>query len=215
MEHIEKLIVRLPELAPVRTEIEAVVSAVVAMQNKGGKLLMCGNGGSAADCSHIAGELLKGFLKKRTPKGEELSRLADRERLAARAELLQKGVRAVSLPDNCAVLSAFANDVDPELVYAQLVYALHGKNDVFLGISTSGNSKNVVLAAETAKALGLHTVALVGKGGGALAEICDTVIKAPAKETYRIQEYHLPIYHAICAQIEEELFGENTATESH
>ena len=205
--HIELLIQRIPELAPCRDSIEETVSAIVGMQRKGGKLLMCGNGGSAADCSHIAGELLKGFLKKRTPSEKTVSKLSAGEHLADRAALLQDGVRAISLPDNCGVLSAFANDVDPELVYAQLVYAMHGEGDVFLGLSTSGNSKNVLLAAEAAKALGLYTVALVGESGGMLASVCDTVIKAPANETYRVQEYHLPIYHAICAAVEEELFA--------
>ena len=204
MKHIDLLLKHRPELSCCETAIRAAVDAVITMYCDGAKLLLCGNGGSAADCSHIAGELLKGFLLKR-PITE-----ADRELLAELPHhtSLQRGICAISLPDQGAVLSAYANDEVPDMVYAQLVYAMQGEGDVFLGISTSGNSKNVVLAAHCAKSLGLKTIAMTGERGGKLAEICDIVIAVPAAETYLVQEYHLPVYHAICAQVEETLFGE-------
>ena len=195
-----------PSLEACRVDIENAVEAILAMHKNGGKLLLCGNGGSAADCEHIAGELLKGFLLLRTPQGELLDALAE-ELGGTDAKKLQRGVSAVPLPSLAGVGSAFCNDVDPALVYAQLVLALGRKEDVLLCISTSGNSKNVVQAAKTAKALGVKTVALTGTVGGKLKDLCDISICVPETETYRVQEYHLPVYHAICAQVEEALFG--------
>ncbi|MBE6607024.1 MAG: SIS domain-containing protein [Ruminococcaceae bacterium] len=208
MNYIENLTARYSELGCCENEIFDAVDAITRMYHNGGKLLMCGNGGSAADTSHIAGELLKGFLLKRTPSQSELEKLTSEKEIAEYAEKLQRGVCAISLTEQSALLSAYANDVDSDAVYAQLVFAMHKKNDVFWGISTSGNSKNVVLAASCARALGLKTVALTGESGGKLAEICEVVIKVPAKETYKVQEYHLPVYHAICAEVEERLFGD-------
>lgn len=194
MNHIEKLISRIPALAPLASEIEGAVAAICQMHRAGGKLLLCGNGGSAADCEHISGELLKGFLQKREP----------RENVPS---VLQQGVAAIPLPSLSASLSAFANDVEPSLVYAQLTYALGRPGDVFMGISTSGNSKNVVEAAEVARRLGLVTIALTGASGGKLADICHVTIRVPENETYLVQELHLPVYHVICAEVEERLFG--------
>ena len=171
-----------------------------------GKILLCGNGGSAADSEHIAGELLKGFLTKRTPNDRELTGLSlalGSEELAGK---LQRGIPAIPLPSMSAAISAFSNDVDPELVYAQLVYALGKKGDVLIGLSTSGNSKNVVHAIKIAKSLGIKTIALTGRDGGELKNIADVTIRVPATETYKVQEYHLPIYHAICAEAERILF---------
>ncbi|MBO5252422.1 MAG: SIS domain-containing protein, partial [Clostridia bacterium] len=164
-------------------------------------------GGSAADAEHIAGELLKGFLLKRTPTGELLNALSV-QMGEEDAIKLQQGISAVPLPSLVGVGSAFCNDVDPALVYAQLVLTLGRKEDVLFCISTSGNSKNVVQAAKAAKSLGICTVALTGASGGALKSICDVSICVPETETYRVQEYHLPVYHAICAQVEETLYGE-------
>ena len=203
MKHIDNLIERYPALAEYREQIASAVSVITQMHKNGGTLLLCGNGGSAADCSHIAGELLKGFLLKRSITESDRRVLSD----LPHKEALQRGICAISLPDQGAVLSAYANDEVPDMVYAQLVYAMHGKGDVFLGLSTSGNSKNVLYAAQCAKSLGLTTIAMTGQNGGKLAEICDIVIRVPATETYLVQEYHLPIYHAICAQVEEDLFG--------
>ena len=196
-----------PALEVCRADIENAVEAILAMHKSGGKLLLCGNGGSAADCEHIAGELLKGFLLLRTPQGELYDQLAE-ELGEADAKKLQRGVSAVPLPSLAGVGSAFCNDVDPALVYAQLVLALGREEDMLLCISTSGNSKNVVQAAKTAKALSVKTVALTGATGGKLKDLCDISICVPETETYRVQEYHLPVYHAVCAQVEEILFGE-------
>lgn len=204
MKHIDLMLKHYPALSCCRDSICDAVDAVLNMYRNGAKLLLCGNGGSAADCSHIAGELLKGFLLKRPITDADraaLSELSDRESL-------QRGICAISLPDQGAVLSAYANDEAPDMVYAQLVYAMHGRGDVFMGLSTSGNSRNVVYAAQCAKGMGLTTIALTGENGSKLAEICDIVIRVPAVETYLVQEYHLPVYHAICAQVEETLFGE-------
>lgn len=207
MKHVDLLMERYPALAPCRHAIEQAVDAILTMHRQGGKLLLCGNGGSAADCSHIAGELLKGFLLKREPQGEERAKLETVSELAPYAAELQRGICAVALNDQGAVLSAFANDVKAEAVYAQLVYAMGRPGDVVLGISTSGNSKNVVLAVACAKAMGLPTIGLCGKSGGKLANLCDIAICVPETETFRVQELHLPVYHAICAQVEDSLFG--------
>lgn len=195
MNHIEKLIDRVPALAGCADSMESAVEAICRSHLAGGKILLCGNGGSAADCEHISGELLKGFLLRRP--AEE-----------GYPEALQRGLCAIPLTSMSAALSAYANDCDPALVFAQLVYAMGRTGDVFVGLSTSGNSGNVVEAAKVAKRVGLLTVALVGEGGGRLGEICDVVISVPAKETYLVQEYHLPVYHAICAEVEARLFGE-------
>lgn len=194
MNHIEMLIERMPVLAGCADAMQAAVDAICCIHLGGGKILLCGNGGSAADSEHISGELLKGFLLKRP--AEE-----------GYPEALQRGLCAIPLTSMSAALSAFANDCEPSLVFAQLVYAMGRKGDLFLGLSTSGNSKNVVEAAKVAKRAGLFTVAMTGEGGGALGEICDAVISVPAKETYLVQEYHLPVYHAICAEVEARLFG--------
>ena len=185
--------------------IRDAIDAITEMYANGAKLLLCGNGGSAADCSHIAGELLKGFLLKRPIPELDNAVSAD----FPQCKSLQRGICAISLPDQGAVLSAYANDEDADMVYAQLVYAMHGEGDLFLGLSTSGNSANVLLAARCAKNLGLKTIAMTGQHGGKLASVCDIVIAVPATETYLVQEYHLPVYHAICAQAEEILFGES------
>ena len=194
MNHIENLSKRFPTLSATVGDIEAVVEIICRMHRERGKLLLCGNGGSAADCEHISGELLKGFLLRRENDGEV-------------AECLQRGVAAIPLPSFSASLSAFANDVEPSLMYAQLVYALGRRGDVWMGLSTSGNSKNVVEAARVARSMGLVTVGLTGESGGELSSLCDVTVRVPASETYLVQEYHLPVYHAICAEVEQRLFG--------
>ena len=202
MNHIEILIDRYPALAVCREQIENMVFSLVEMQKNGGTLILCGNGGSAADCEHISGELLKGFLLKRP--------LSDTEKCGISSDIadkLQGGIKAIPLTSLSALGTAFSNDVDADLVYAQLVSVFGGKNDVFLGISTSGNAKNVCAAAEVARARGLKVFGLTGVGGGRLAKICDCSIKVPEYETFKIQELHLPVYHAICAQVEEIVFG--------
>ena len=204
MNYLDNLTERYPELAPLREKIGAAIDMIIESYKNGGKVLLCGNGGSAADSEHISGELLKGFMELRRPEGDELAALT--EALGEDAAKLQRGVAAVPLTSLSASLSAFANDVDPELVFAQLTYALGKRGDVLICLSTSGNSKNVVKAAKVAKALGIKTIGMSGEGGGAFLSICDVTVNAPSRETYKVQEYHLPIYHAICAEVERILF---------
>lgn len=175
----------------------------------GNKLLLCGNGGSCADCEHIVGELMKGFLLRRTLSSEQKQRMRqlcpqlDENYL----DRLQQAVPAIALPSFTALNTATCNDVDPELVFAQALMGLGKKDDLLLCISTSGNSTNVVAAALVAKALGLKVIGLTGQMGGRLRDICDVCICVPATETVQVQELHLPVYHYLCAQIEAQLFA--------
>ena len=171
------------------------------------KIMVCGNGGSAADSEHISGELLKGFLLKRPVPSELRGKLAgmfdDGDFIA---DNLQMGVKCIPLVSLTSASTAFLNDCNPNLVYAQLVNSLACAGDVLIAISTSGNSKNVVYAAKVAKALGVQVVALTGESGGALKQIADVTLNVPSSVTYLIQEYHLPVYHLICMCVENELF---------
>ena len=205
---INELIERYPALAGCRDDVENAVDAVEKVYRAGGKLLLCGNGGSCADCEHISGELMKGFLKKRP--------LVDEKKREMRAncpeideavlDKLQDALPAIPLTSLTALNSAFCNDVAPDLIYAQGVLALGKKGDALIAMSTSGNSKNVVEAAKVAKALGICVIALTGESGGRLKEISDFCICAPECETFKVQELHLPIYHYICAEIEARFF---------
>ena len=159
---------------------------------------MCGNGGSAADCEHIVGELMKGFLKKRTVCD---SRLPDELR-----NRLQGSLPAISLPSQCAILSAFANDVDPDMVYAQLVFGYAKKEDLVIGLSTSGNSENIVNAIKVANVIGAKTLAMTGAAESKLSALCDVTIRVPEYETFKVQELHLPVYHYLCSETEKEFF---------
>ena len=204
MKYVNELTERYGALEFMKSDIEAAVEKIVECYARGGKILLCGNGGSASDSDHVAGELLKGFLSKREPEGDELSALA--QILGEDAVKLQRGIPAIPLPQLSGVLSAFANDVDPSLVFAQLTYALGRAGDILIAFSTSGNSVNTVKAARCAKAMGITVISLTGEGGGALGELSDISLRAPERETFKVQEYHLPIYHAICAEAENILF---------
>ena len=205
MNYIDNLVNSYPALECVKDAVKLATDSILTSYRKGGKILVAGNGGSAADSEHIAGEMLKGFLLRRHPSESEMAALT--EHLSSEeAAMLQRGVPTIPLPSISATLSAFANDVCPELVFAQLTFALGRPGDVLIALSTSGNSKNVVKAAEVAKAMGLTVIALTGEGGGKLRALADVTIMAPVRETYKVQEYHLPIYHAICAEVESTLF---------
>ena len=207
MKHIQILTERYESLKVCENEIKSATDALVSSYEKGGKLLLCGNGGSCADCDHIVGELMKGFLKKRPIGSDKKAEMNSRAELDGDLlDKLQGGLPAISLPSICALNSAFANDVDAELMYAQSLYALGREGDVLIAISTSGNAKNVCAAAKVAKAVGMTVIALTGEGRGALGTIADIVIAVPERETYKIQELHLPVYHAICAEVEEYFF---------
>ena len=199
---------RYPVLESVKDSIQAAYEILEACYEDGGKLLIAGNGGSAADSEHIVGELMKGFVKRR-PLSEEMKKAlmeTDPERGSELAEKLQGGLPAIALTNHAALSSAFANDVDGTLSYAQQVNGYGVSKDVFLGISTSGNAENVMYAAVTAKAKGMKVLGLTGKDGGKLAKIADAAIIVPEKETYKIQELHLPIYHALCLMLEERFY---------
>lgn len=205
---LNDLIKRYPALSACREQLQAATDALIACYEAGGKLMMCGNGGSCADCDHIVGELMKGFVKCRplsATKKEQMkaaSPLLDDELLGK----LQCGLPAISLPSLPVLNSAFCNDVDPELIYAQSLLALAKPGDVLIAISTSGNAKNVFAAVKVAKALGVTVIGLTGAGGGKLGEHADIAIRAPETETYKIQELHLPIYHYLCLAVEDHFF---------
>lgn len=191
---------RYPGLEVCKEDIEKALGMMIDTYKKGGKILICGNGGSASDSEHIVGELLKGFMLKRPVTDEQIP------------EHLRKGLQgslpAISLPSQSAILSAFINDVDPEMMYAQLVYGYAKPEDLVIGLSTSGNSKNVVNALEVAKCVGAKTLAMTGERESKMSELSDVTIRVPETETYKVQEYHLPVYHYLCAGVEAYFFSE-------
>lgn len=197
-----------PDLECIRAEIVAAIELWKETYTSGHKMLLCGNGGSCSDCEHIVGELMKGFLLRRPTSPEFRSRMEALygEEGSAIAASLQQGLPAIALTNHSAAISAFANDVNAEYVYAQQVLGYGCQGDLLVGISTSGNARNVNDAIKTAKALGIGTMGLTGKTGGALLDNCDICIVSPEQETYKIQEHHLAIYHLLCAATEYELF---------
>lgn len=205
MDYIKELIERYPTLAVCEKDIRAAASAIIDSYKAGGKLIVAGNGGSAADSDHITGELLKSFVKKRKPDQKFLDALSaiDSDTGSYLSDKLQGSLPAIALTNNSALMTASLNDVDGNVLFAQQVMGFGKKGDVFLGISTSGNSKDVIYALAVAKALGVKTVALTGKTGGKCKELADISIVVPENETFKIQEFHLPVYHALCLTIEE------------
>ena len=199
--HLDALMQRRPELLACRPALEQAFNLQLAALGSGKKLMLCGNGGSAADSEHWAGELLKGFCHKR-PLDQKLQAQLGPEMGAK----LQCGLPAIPLTSFLSANSAFANDVDPTLIYAQLVCALGRPGDVLIGLSTSGNSQNIIAAFKVARAKQIKTLALTARGGGALALLADVAIKAPADETHIAQEYHVPIYHCLSLMLEEAFF---------
>ena len=206
---LNELLKRYPCLESTREDIIKAENALITCFKNGNKLLICGNGGSCADCEHIVGELMKGFLSKRPLSEEQKAEMkANCPEIEEKyLSLLQGAVPAIALPSFTALNTAFCNDVEPELVFAQCLMGLGKKDDILLCISTSGNSKNVVAAAFTAKALGLKTIGLTGKTGGRLKEICDICVCVPETETFKVQELHLPVYHYLCARVEKSFFS--------
>ena len=208
---IAELIGRYPSLTECAEEMNHAFSVLRDAYRENGKLLVCGNGGSASDAEHIVGELMKGFKSKRPIKDDILDEIkkidpVDGPRLGC---ALQQPLEAIALGAHTGLNTAFVNDVEggADFYFAQQVLGYGKKGDVFLGISTSGNSRNVFFAAETAKALGLKVIALTGEGGGKLAGIADVLIAPKERETFKVQELHLPIYHCLCLMLEEEFFA--------
>lgn len=211
MKQTDLLVERYPVLAACKDEIEATYRIIGTCFADGNKLLVAGNGGSCSDAEHIAGELMKGFKMPRTCSSQFAEQLvaADAVRGQQLAEHLQGGLPTIALSNHQSLNTAYINDVADGglLMYAQQVYAYGKAGDVFLGISTSGNSKNVMYAAVVARAKGMKVIGLTGATGGELAAFADVAIKAPETETYKIQELHLPIYHCLCLMLEERFFG--------
>ena len=207
IEILNDLINRHGELEVCREDILGAYSLMESAFKSGKKLLVCGNGGSAADSEHIVGELMKCFKKKRAIDGDLYAALGDcGEDGRLLREHLEGALPAVALTSHLSLSTAFSNDAEPSLVFAQQLNGLGEEGDVLFAISTSGNSQNCVLAATLAKAKGLKTVALTGERESRLSALCDVTVRVCASETYLIQEYHLPIYHALCAMLEEEFF---------
>ncbi|MDF2963174.1 MAG: hypothetical protein K0S39_4909 [Paenibacillus sp.] len=206
---LKKLIVKYPDLENCYPDILKATEVIADTYRRGGKVLVCGNGGSAADSEHIVGELMKGFMKRRPVTDEIRARLeaAFPEEGGYLADHLQRALPAISLVSHTALATAFANDVEPDMVFAQQVFGYIRPRDAIIGISTSGNSLNVIFALQVAKAMGAATIGLTGGGGGRLKELCDAAVCVPYDNTPDIQERHLPIYHAICIALEEEFFG--------
>lgn len=201
--HLDYLCERAPELCPLRDQIDASFRMLRDAIANGGKLLLCGNGGSAADADHWTGELLKGFKSKRPLLSAERAGLP-----AEIADSLQGAIPAIPLTGFAALTTAFANDVSGDLAFAQLTHALGRSGDVFIGLSTSGGARNVCAAARVARVRGLRTLGLTGASGGTLAPLCDICLRVPTAETYRAQEFHLQIYHCLSLMLEVNFFGE-------
>lgn len=206
----QELFDRFPRLACCRASFDQAFSTLLNCYREGGKLLVAGNGGSAADSEHIVGELMKSFLFNRKIPDEVERNLVERfgEEGAHLAGKLEGALPAIPLTSMPALTSAFANDVDAAVSFAQMLYGYGRAGDVLLGISTSGNSKNILYALMVAKAKGIRTVLLTGGTGGRGSALADHTICVPETETFKIQELHLPVYHALCAMLEAELFQE-------
>ena len=207
--HIDLLIKRYPKLNVCRQSIADAYVLLKDCYEKGGKLLVAGNGGSATDSEHIAGELMKQFKTPRPVPDGLASKLkaVDPVLGPGLAKNLEQGLMTIPLVAHEALTTAYINDVDGVGVFAQQLYGYGRKGDVFLGISTSGNSKNVINATVVARAIGIKIIGLTGESGGKLAKEADVAIKAPETETYMVQECHLPIYHCLCLMLEDHFFG--------
>lgn len=210
MRHIDLLVERYPSLESAKNDIVAAYLLLEGSYENGGKLLVAGNGGSAADAEHIVGELMKGFKLPRKPEADFAEKLVEenQELGSVLAENLQGALPAIALDGHPALSTAYMNDCEPLLCFAQQVNGYGKSGDVFLGISTSGNSKNVLYAATTAHAKGMKVIGLTGAKDSKLKDMSDVCIKAPQTETYMIQELHLPIYHCLCLMLEDKFYGE-------
>ena len=209
MRHIDLLVERYPSLESAKNDIAAAYLLLEESYKNGGKLLVAGNGGSAADAEHIVGELMKGFKLPRKAEADFAEKLVEenQELGSVLAENLQGALPAIALDGHPALSTAYMNDCEPLLCFAQQVNGYGKSGDVFLGISTSGNSKNVLFAATTAHAKGMKVIGLTGAKDSKLKDMSDVCIKAPQTETYMIQELHLPIYHCLCLMLENRFFA--------
>jgi D-sedoheptulose 7-phosphate isomerase len=209
MNEIDSLLMRYPDLEACSAQIEQAVRILITTYKEEKKVLTCGNGGSAADAEHIVGELMKGYLLKR-PLARGMKEKFNRaypDEGAFLAEHLQGTLPAISLVNQAALLTAIANDTSPEMVFAQQVYGYGRPGDTLIALTTSGHSGNVIRAVQVAAAVGMHTIVLTGQGGGAVKEYSEVCIRVPGESTSSIQERHLPIYHALCAEVEKTFFS--------
>ena len=207
MAGMNDLLTRYSTLTTCCNDIESAVNILTVVYKLGGTVYICGNGGSAADAEHITGELMKGFLKKRPLIQAEYYKLAQYgDNGLYLAERLQGALPAVAISSMTALMTAVSNDIDSDVAFAQAVWGLAGENDVLFAISTSGNASNVIYAAIAARAKGAKIISLTGETGGELLAYSDVCIRVPETETYKIQELHLPVYHYICAALENAFF---------
>ena len=208
-QYIDLLILRYPQLIFAKDCIVEAYQILEESYTNDGKLLVAGNGGSAADAEHIVGELMKGFVNPRKLEAEYSDALitVNKELGRVLSENLQGALPAIALDGHLALTTAYLNDCEPLLCFAQQVNGYGRKSDVFLGISTSGNSRNILYAATVAKAKGMKVIGLTGEKDSKLSEISDTCIQVPETETYKIQELHLPVYHCLCLMLEDTFFG--------
>lgn len=206
---IDELLCRYNQLADLKENISDAVHLAIRTYENGGKLLICGNGGSSADSDHIVGELMKSFQRER-PLDQKLKTILIHtagERGSFLSEILQFGLPAISLPSNSALTTAISNDIDANLIFAQQVMGYGKPGDILIGISTSGNSQNVIDALIVAKAKGLFTLGFSGETGGKMKAFCDVLINVPETRTDFVQELHLPIFHVFCRMLEEYFFN--------
>ncbi len=210
-ETLQQMLNRYSRLKPLENQISSAVDMIVDCYKNGGKVLVCGNGGSASDADHIVGELMKSFEGYRPLDAEFQQKLKElsEERGEMLATKLQQGLPAVSLTVHNALITAIANDINGDVIFAQQVTGLGKEGDILIGMSTSGNSKNVIDAMIVAKAKGLKTIAFTGETGGKMKDWCDILLNVPEKRTAFVQELHLPVYHVICMMIENTMFPGN------
>ena len=206
---LDELLNRYANLRYLEVSVLMAVEAIIKTFRSGGKVLVCGNGGSCSDADHIVGELMKSFEGHRPLEKslqEKLTELSP-ERGKVLAEKLQQGLPAISLTAHQSLITAIANDISGDVIYAQQVIGWGNAGDILIGLSTSGNSKNVIDALIVAKAKGLATIGFTGESGGNMKEWCDILINVPETRTAYVQELHLPVYHAVCMMVEKEIFG--------
>lgn len=205
---MEQLLKRYPSLKVVEAEIRNAYETIKNAYKNGGKLLLCGNGGSAADCDHIVGELMKSFKMKRPVSAEFAEKLEGMGQIGAElAPLLERALPAISLCEHNSLTTAYSNDRSPYAVFAQQLFGYGKAGDVLIALTTSGNSKNCLYAATLAKTMGISVITVTGSRGGKISELADVSIKLPETETYLVQELTLPIYHYICAELEKYFYS--------
>ena len=206
---LEDILIRYPALETCFENIMKSSEIIIECYKNGGKLLLCGNGGSAADCEHIVGELMKGFCLPRKMPVEKAANIKNTLHGGADdlIQHLQESLPAISLISHTSLMTAFSNDLSADYCFAQQVYGYGRSGDVLIAISTSGFSRNVIYASQLAKSIGMKVIALTGESGGNMRAWSDAIINVPSNITHHIQEYHLPIYHTICIAVENEFFG--------